>query len=258
MHRFSARPLIPFALGIAAAVLGMGLAGRGSYADTRYEELSLFTNVMSLVRSHYVEPVDERALVTGAVRGILSELDPHSSFMDAEAYAEMQIDTRGEFEGLGIEISKHEDGSIEVVSPIEGTPAAEAGLRARDRIVAICPTEKPEDWTEPCRGTQDLSLFEAVQLMRGRRGSAITVEIMREGFERPRPFRIVRGMVKIVSAEGRSLEPGYGYVRVRAFQERTHAELRDALRKVHKENPDGLGDSCSTCGTTRAGCSIRR
>ena len=97
----------------------------------------------------------------------------------------MQVDTKGEFHGLGIEITKRRDGFIEVVSPIEGTPAARAGVRARDEIISICPTQKPEDWTEDCRTTEKMTLFEAVNLMRGTRGSKITIEIMREGFDEP-------------------------------------------------------------------------
>ena len=117
---------------------------------------------------------------------MLAELDPHSCFLDADAYKEMQVDTKGEFHGLGIEISKRKDGYVEVVSPIEGTPAAQAGIKARDQITAICPTEVPEDWTEPCRSSKNMTLFEAVNLMRGKKGSKITIEIYREGFERVR------------------------------------------------------------------------
>src|SRR5574342_479571 len=197
MRRQRVRFLLTFLAGIAAAVLATNLSGTLSVvAATRYEDLSLFTNVLNLVRRNYVEPVDESDLIKGAVRGMLQELDPHSSFLDAEAYKEMQVDTRGEFHGLGIEITKREDGFVEVVSPIEGTPAAKAGLRPRDQIVSICPTEPPADWKEPCRSTKTLTLFEAVNLMRGKKGSEITIEVFREGFERPEPFKIVRDVVK--------------------------------------------------------------
>ncbi|MCH2170029.1 S41 family peptidase [Myxococcota bacterium] len=203
---------------------------------TSYEELSLFTNVMTLVRRNYVEPIDEGTLVRGAVRGMLQELDPHSTFMDSDSYSEMQVDTRGEFHGLGIEITKSVDGFIQVVSPIEGTPADRAGIRSLDQIVAICPTEVPEDWTEECRSTKQMTLFEAVQLMRGPKGSNITVEIWREGFDRPQPYTVTRDVVKVVSVSGRMLEPGYAYVRIRAFQERTVDDLTRDLRKLHEES----------------------
>ena len=143
------RLLLTFLSGVVAAAVASVVAGTvGSVAATRYEDLSLFTSVLNLVRRNYVEDIDETRLVRGAVRGMLEELDPHSSFMDAEAYEEMQVDTKGEFHGLGIEITKRRDGFIEVVSPIEGTPAARAGVRARDQIVSICPTEKPADWKD--------------------------------------------------------------------------------------------------------------
>jgi carboxyl-terminal processing protease len=210
----------------------------GSFAATRYEDLSIFTSVLNLVRRNYVEPVEESDLVKGAVRGMLAELDPHSSFLDAEAYKEMQVDTKGEFHGLGIEISKRKDGYVEVVAPIEGTPAAQAGIRARDQITAICPTERPEGWTEACRSSKNMTLFEAVNLMRGKKGSKITIEIYREGFERPQPFEITRDVVKVVSVSGRMLEPGYAYVRLRAFQERTDKDLAETLEELHEESGD--------------------
>jgi carboxyl-terminal processing protease len=253
-QRLRIRFLLTFLAGILVAVLVATGASVGSFAATRYEELSLFTNVLTLVRRNYVEPVDERKLVRGAVRGMLDELDPHSSFMDADAYTEMQVDTKGEFHGLGIEISKTREGFIEVVSPIEGTPADRAGIKSRDQIVSICPTEPPEDWDEECRTTKTMTLFEAVTLMRGKKGTKIGIEIFRNGFERPQMFAITRDVVKVVSVSGRILEPGYAYVRIRAFQERTARDLHSKLAKLHgktgkpfnglvldlRDNPGGL------------------
>jgi carboxyl-terminal processing protease len=236
------RFLLPFLSGALLASLVAGIAGTVASvsASPRYDDLSLFTSVLNLVRRNYVEEVDDHDLIQGAVRGMLEELDPHSSFLDAEAYKEMQVDTKGEFHGLGIEITKRKDGFIEVVSPIEGTPADKAGIKARDEITAICPTEKPADWTEKCRSTKNLTLFEAVSLMRGKRGSKITIEIFREGFEKPQPFTVARDVVKVVSVSGHMLEPGYGYVRLRAFQEHTIQDLDDALEQLHKQAPQGL------------------
>lgn len=243
MRRQRIRFLLTFLAGVVAAAAVLGISGSvTSLAATRYEDLSLFTNVLNLVRRNYVDDVDERTLVRGAVRGMLQELDPHSSFLDVDAYSEMQVDTRGEFHGLGIEITKRRDGFIEVVSPIEGTPADRAGVRARDQIVAICPTEKPEDWTDPCHSTKNMTLFEAVQLMRGRKGTEITIEIYRDDFDGPQPVKIVRDVVKIASVSGRMIEPGYAYVRVRTFQERTTRDLMKVLDELHEESEsfDGL------------------
>jgi carboxyl-terminal processing protease len=236
MRRQRFRFLVPFASGVAAAALFLGLSGSvTSLAATRYEDLNLFTSVLNLVRKNYVEPVDESALIEGAVRGMLDTLDPHSSYLAPDVYKEMQVDTKGEFAGLGIEIAKRRDGFIEVISPIEGTPAQRAGIRARDRIVGICPTDPPEEWKGPCRGTKNMTLVEAVKLMRGRKGTKITIQIEREGFEVPQPYTIVRDIVKIVSIDHELLDGGYGYVRVRAFQERTGRDLRDSLGALREE-----------------------
>jgi carboxyl-terminal processing protease len=240
--RLRIRILLAFTAGVLAAALVTGIAGiAGSVAaSTRYEDLSLFTSVLNLVRRNYVEEVEERDLIHGAVRGMLQDLDPHSSFLDLEAYKEMQVDTRGEFHGLGIEITKRKDGFIEVVSPIEGTPADRVGIKSHDEITAICPTEPPEDWEEDCRSTKNMTLFEAVSLMRGKKGSKIKIEIFREGFDRPEPYTIERDVVKVVSVSGRMLEPGYAYVRIRAFQERTIHDLEDSLEELHEEAVDGF------------------
>jgi carboxyl-terminal processing protease len=238
------RIVLAFALGgLAAAAALVAVPVERTFAATRYEDLSLFSSVLRIIRENYVDEVDESRLIRGAVRGMLAELDPHSSYLDPEAHQEMQIDTRGEFHGLGIEISKRRDGVIEVVSPIEGTPAWRAGIRPQDQIVAICPTERPEGWSEPCRSTKNLDLHEAVALMRGKKGTAITIEILREGFEKAQPFTIQRDVVKVVSVDGRLLEPGYGYVRLRSFQERTAEDLHGQLAKLVAQNGrplDGL------------------
>jgi carboxyl-terminal processing protease len=241
---------------VAAGLVLFATGGANGLASTRYQELSLFAGVMKLVRENYVEEVDEAKLVRGAVRGLLADLDPHSSYLDPESHREMQVDTRGEFHGLGIEIMKRRDGFIEVVAPIDGTPAARAGLRARDQVVAICPTEVPKDWTEPCRATKAMDLHEAVLLMRGPRGSKITIHVLREGFEKPEPYTIVRDVVKVESVEAKLLEPGYGYLRLRSFQERTADDVRREIAKLReqtggtfsgfvldlRDNPGGLLD----------------
>jgi len=234
------RLALPFLAGAAAATIFLGLSGPVGNAATNYDDLSLFTNVLDLVRKSYVEPVDEHKLIQGAIRGMLAELDPHSSYLDPEAHKEMQIDTKGEFYGLGIEISKRQDGFVEVVSPIDGTPAAKAGIKPHDQIVSICPDKLPQGWTEPCKLTKSMTLAEAVKIMRGPRGSKITVNIFREGFDRPQPITVLRDVVKVVSVDGRLLEPGYGYVRIRAFQERTDQDLHAKLDNLRQESKGEL------------------
>jgi len=221
--------------GLFVSFLGVSTGGVSGMAATRYQDLELFTSVLRLVRDNYVEPVEDHELVEGAVRGMLSGLDPHSSYLDPSAHREMQVDTRGEFHGLGIEIVKRRDGFVEVVAPIDGTPASRAGILARDQVVAICPTEQPEDWTEPCRSTKPMDLHQAVGYMRGRKGTDITIHVMREGFDSPEPIVITRDVVKVASVEGRLLEPGYGYVRIRSFQERTVDDLRDEIERLREE-----------------------
>jgi carboxyl-terminal processing protease len=232
-----------FAMGAAASVVVMVLIGGAvSRAASRYEDLAIFASVIDLVRRNYVEPVDEHDLMESAMRGLLQELDPHSAFMSKDAYDEMQVDTRGEFHGLGIEITKSQGGFVEVVSPIDGTPAFRAGIKSHDQITSICPTEVPEEWDEgeKCRSTKGMTLFEAVSLMRGKKDSEITIDIYREGFEQPRPFTIKRDVVQVASVEGAVLSPGYAHLKIRAFQERTQKELEKALAEIHEQSPEGL------------------
>jgi len=209
----------------------------------RYEDLAVFTSVLERVRSHYVEEVDEHALMESAMKGILEDLDPHSAFMTPEACNDMKTETRGEFHGIGIEISKASGAFIEVVAPIEGTPASRAGIQARDRITAICPTEKPSDWTEDCRGTTEMSLVEAVSLMRGKRGTTISIYVLREGQAEPRLYEIERDTVKVASVRDEMVEPGIGHLKIASFQERTGRDVRrslEALREANEAPLEGL------------------
>ncbi len=217
---------------VAAQVESSQAAAR-SFID--YEALNLFSEVLSHLRNEYVEELDDRELLYGAVRGMLRELDPHSTFMPPHVYREMQVKTRGSFAGLGIEVTMGEDGFLQVIAPIDDTPASRAGIEAQDKIVEICPEKPPEDWESECRGTLKMSLTEAVGLMRGKKGSPITIKIYREGFDEPKPFTIVRDIIKTVSVQSRMLEPGYGYLRIASFQERTAFDLRRALVKLREE-----------------------
>lgn len=237
------RSAVSLALAVAAALVSLTLIGGAApSSSSRYEDLALFSSVLDLVRRNYVEPVDEHDLMQSALRGLLRELDPHSAFMGKDAYHEMQVDTKGEFHGLGIEITKEQGGFIEVVSPIDGTPAFRAGIESHDEITSICPTEVPESWDEgeECRGTKLMTLFEAVSLMRGKKGTEITIHVYREGFDEPRSFTIRRDVVQVASAEGKMLDPGYAHLRIRAFQERTGQEVKRVLAELHDQSPDGL------------------
>ncbi len=230
-----------FALGflgglLVALLLFTLTPGAPSFATSRYDELRLFSDVLNLIRANYVEEIDETTLIRGAVRGMTGQLDPHSAYMDPRQYREMEMDTRGEFVGIGIEVSKARDGFIEVIAPLEGTPAARAGVRARDQIVALCPNEIPDGWLEPCRSTRSMELSEAVDQMRGPKGTFVTIRIQREGFEAPLPFRIRRDRVKVTSVTGRLLEPGYALLQVHQFQQNTASELRTLHRKLEDES----------------------
>jgi carboxyl-terminal processing protease len=224
---------------VAAAVafyLVLALVNPKSFARPNYQELALLTNVIHLVQQHYVEEVEQHALVEGALKGMLDVLDPHTSYLSKDLYKEVQLDTKGEFEGLGIEITKR-DNFVTVVAPIDGTPAAKAGIRAKDQIVAVCP-----DLTEKsCQSTQDMNLLEAVKLMRGKRGTKVMIQVMREGWQTPRPFIIKRASIRVSSVKLRSVEPGLPYVRLSQFQERTAKDLRAALDKAHDEYGDFKG-----------------
>ncbi|OEU63724.1 MAG: peptidase S41 [Desulfuromonadales bacterium C00003094] len=193
-----------------------------------YQELQLFTDVLSIIRRSYVEEVDMKELVYGAVNGMLASLDPHSSFMPPDVYKELKIDTSGEFGGLGIEITIR-DGLLTVVSPIEGTPADRVGLQAGDMIVKI------ED-----RFTKDISIMEAVKLMRGRKGTKVKISVMRESFTKPTEFEIVREIIKVKSVKARTLEDKFGYVRIAQFQERTQDDLNKALADLKVQNKGDL------------------
>ncbi len=210
-------------------------------ADT-YKELKIFTEVLSLVERSYVEEVDIKDLVYGAIRGMLQSLDPHSGFMTADAYKEMQIDTKGEFGGLGIQIGIKE-GILTVIAPIEDTPAFKAGIKAGDKIIMVD--------GEP---TKDMTLMEAVHKMRGPKDTKVTITVLREGWKSGKDFTIVRGIIKIKSVKFKVLEEEIGYVKINQFQEKTAKELSLSLKELDgkgitsiildlRNNPGGLLNS---------------
>ncbi|MFQ5480166.1 MAG: S41 family peptidase [Thermodesulfobacteriota bacterium] len=221
--------------GIIAAVMVFGIAtitfsakSVSVPADT-YEGLKIFSDVLSLVQRDYTEEKETKELIYNAIKGMLSRLDPHSSFMDPDEYKEMKIGTRGVFGGVGIQIGI-KDKILTVIAPIEDTPAWKAGIKANDKIVKI---EK--------KSTRDMSLDEAVRLMRGPKGEEVTIYIMREGFDKPRPFTIKRDIIKIKSVKFKSKEDNIGYVRIAQFQKNTSSDLRKALVKLKPKNGELRG-----------------
>lgn len=205
------------AVGLVSGVLvSMGfnaLAQRDQKLTLPIEELRQFADVYGAIKGNYVEPVEDKKLITEAISGMLTGLDPHSAYLDAEAFKELQVGTQGEFGGLGLEVGT-EDGFVRVVAPIEGTPAERAGVKAGDLIIKI--DEK---------ATKGLALNEAVKLMRGKPKSSVTLTISRKGENRPLVFTIVRDIIQIQSVRSKMLEPGFGYIRITQFQEHTVEDL---------------------------------
>ncbi len=210
--------------GAALTVNLSAIADKDAATALPIEELRAFTDVFARVKNDYVEPVDDKKLITGAINGMLNGLDPHSSYLDVEGFKDQQVGTQGEFGGLGIEVGM-EDGFVRVVSPIEDTPAFIAGVKPGDLIVKLDDT--------PVKG---MSLNDAVKRMRGKPGSKIKLTISRKGVDKPVVVTITRAVIKIRSVKSKLLENGYGYVRVTQFQEHTGELLAEALTGLYKDN----------------------
>lgn len=227
---FKGMKIKKFVLLIAGVCLFTVAAGLGNWrmcsaqTGNDYESLELFTDVLSMVKKSYVEEVDTKKLIYGAINGMLASLDPHSSFMAPEMYKEMKIETKGAFGGLGIEITV-KDGMLMVISPIEDTPAYRAGIKAGDHILKI------DD-----KYTKDMSTMDAVKRMRGAKGSKVTLTVMREGFDKPKEFPLVRDIIQVKSVKFKTLDEGYGYIRIAQFQEKTDDDLIKALKTLQDGN----------------------
>lgn len=185
-----------------------------------YEGLRVFTDVFGLVQENYAETVDTKKMMSDAIKGMVRGLDPHSSYLTPEEYSEMKVDTSGVFGGIGIEVS-YKDNVLTVVAPIEDTPAFKAGVLAGDKIVKIGD-----------KSTKDLTVSEAVAQMRGPKGTPVTIHIMREGFDAPRPFTMNRAIIKVKSIKGKMVETGFAHIKIIQFQENTAIDLEKAIKEL--------------------------
>jgi carboxyl-terminal processing protease len=210
-------------LGLLLSLNFSALADREPRLAIPYEDLQLFSAVFGRIKSDYVEPVPDDKLIKEAINGMVHGLDPHSDFLDADAFKELQISTQGKFGGLGIEVGV-EDGIIKVVSPIEDTPAFRAGIKAGDLIVKIDDTV-----------TRGLPLSKAVEKMRGKPGTQIVLTVARKDVDLPMSFTLTREIINFRSVRAKLIEPGYGYLRIVQFQERTGEDMAKALRDLYKQ-----------------------
>jgi len=226
MRRFRGFGLV--ALGaVVGVLLSLGVtavAQRGQPLPLK--DLQQFANVFSAIKNSYVEPLEDTDLFKGAIRGLFTDLDPHSTYMDAEAFKEMENMTQGGFGGLGIELGTDEDGLPKVIAPIEDTPAARAGILSGDIITHIDGTP-----------TRDMTLNGAIKQMRGEPNTKIELTVYRAGADKPLTFTIVRAVIRVRSVRSKLLDEGIGYVRIAQFQERTVPDLVQQLVELHQPHP---------------------
>jgi len=215
-------------IGVAVSVSLNVSAFKENDSQIPAAQLKKFSEVFARIQSDLVEKTDNNKLITDAIRGMLSGLDPHSAYLDAEEFTELQVGTTGEFGGLGIEVGM-ENGFVKVISPIDDTPAQKAGIEAGDLIIRL--DEKP---------VKGKTLGEAVKIMRGKPGAPITLTVVREGKDKPFKVKIIRAIIKIKSVKKRLLEANYGYMRITSFQAHTTESAKDALRALKKENNGSL------------------
>jgi carboxyl-terminal processing protease len=218
--------LLGFVFGLFVG--GLYVHNVSALTNKTYEKLKVFTDVLEIVKKSYVEDVKTEDLINGAIEGMLNHLDPHSAYLDADMFRELQVETKGSFGGLGIEIAI-KDGILTVIAPIEDTPAYRAGIQAGDKILKI--NEEP---------TKGLSLMECVKRLRGLQGTKVTITIIREGFTQMQDVTIVRDIINIQSVKFKTLEKGYGQLRISQFQAKTSADAKEALEALQRENPEGL------------------
>ncbi len=211
-------------IGVLISLNLSALAAKLGVSELPVDDLRVFAEVFGKVKSDYVEPVEDKKLINEALSGMLQGLDPHSAYMDKDAYKDLQAGTQGEFGGLGIEVTM-EDGLVKVVSPIEDSPAYKVGLKSGDLVMKL------DD--EQVRG---MTLNDAVKIMRGKPGTDITLTILRKNVDQPLTFKITRDIIKSQSVKNKYIEKDYGYVRITQFQEHTGEDLAKALISLQKEN----------------------
>jgi carboxyl-terminal processing protease len=224
-----AKKNLSFALLLLLCVsLGVSFSGQvvsnvHAIPKEEYESLETFTNLLAIVKKNYVDDVNTKELVAGAINGMLNALDPHSAYLTPDVYKDLQMETQGRFGGLGIEITVR-NGVLTVVSPIEDTPAFTAGIKAGDQIIKI-----EEEFTK------DMALTQAVKRLRGPKGSKVSISIKRDGVAELLDFTLVRDTIRVQSVRSRTLEEGYGYIRVAQFQERTDRDIQKAIEQLMAE-----------------------
>ncbi|MEQ1667528.1 MAG: S41 family peptidase, partial [Sulfuriferula sp.] len=211
-------------IGVALSLNLPAIADREATQPLPLDELRAFTEVFGKIKSDYVEPVEDKKLINQAINGMLSGLDPHSAYMDADAFKDLQVGTQGEFGGLGIEVGM-EDGFVKVVSPIEDTPAQKAGIKSGDLIIKLDDV--------PVKG---MSINDAVKRMRGKPNTPITLTVVRKGMSKPFNVTLMRAIIKVKSVKFKLVEPNFGYIRITQFQEHTGENLADAINTLLKEN----------------------
>src|SRR3979409_140322 len=216
--------LVGAVAGVLISLNFQAIADRAGRAPIPYEELRAFTEVFGATKTNYVEPVEDKKLITEAINGMLTGLDPHSAYLDQEAWRELQVGTQGEFGGLGIEVGM-EDGFVKVVSPIDDSPASRAGVKPGDLIVKLDDTS-----------VKGMTLNDAVKRMRGKPNTNITLTIVRKGETKPVVVTLTRAVIKIQSVKSKLIEPGIAYFRVSQFQEHTGETLARSIETLFKQN----------------------
>jgi carboxyl-terminal processing protease len=216
-------------LGISASLTGNVLANKQAETEgLPLDQLRNFSDIFARIKSDYVEKVEDKTLLEYAIRGMLSGLDPHSTYLSPDEYNELRIGTTGEFGGLGIQVGM-EDGFVKVISPIDDTPAYNAGLHAGDLIIRLDE-----------QSVKGLTLNDAVKIMRGKPGTDIVLTVVREGEDKPLKFTVTRDIIKVKSVKSRLLDAGYGYIRISNFQSGTGPQLKKAIDKLKTDNKGEL------------------
>ena len=215
-------------IGVMLSLNYSAVAEKDNHQTLPLDDLRAFAEVFGKIKSDYVEPIEDKKLISGAINGMLSSLDPHSAYLDADAFKDLQAGTQGEFGGLGIEVGM-EDGFVKVVSPIEDTPAYKAGIKSGDLIIKLDETQ-----------VKGMSLNDAVKMMRGKPGTPIVLTVLRKGEGKALTFKITRAIIKSKSVKYKLVEPGYAYVRITQFQEHTGEDLAKALKELRADNKEAF------------------